>query len=61
MVTKEWVLWSLLRKAVPLWDGPREENLLSIFCPMGWNVVGEVVSMPGILNPGVVGFWGAVS
>ena len=38
-----WVLWSFLQKAVPLWNGPKEESLLSISCPVGWNVRGEVV------------------
>ena len=43
----------LRRKAVPLRDGPRKESLLSISCGVGWNVMGEVVSMPGG-SPGMV-------
>ena len=37
-----------LRKAGPLWDGPRKENpLLFVSCLVRWNVIGEVMGIVG--------------
>ena len=44
-----------LGKTVPLWDGRRKESHPSVCCPVGWNVVGEGVRVPGGF-PGVLGF-----
>ena len=45
--TLGWYCDNFLGKTVPLWDGPRKESVLSICCPVGWNVADEVVSVPG--------------
>ena len=37
-----------LKLTKPLWYSPGKESLLPVSCPMGWNVVGEVVAMSGV-------------
>ena len=42
------VVTSYRRLFVPLWDGPGKEGRLSIYYPVGWNVVGKVGEVMGM-------------